>query len=107
METVLDVLETIAELDRRNLLDAELIENTFSVSVRHWWCALEQDVTRMRNEFQDVTIYEEVERLACQYTKSELAHHRNPTISQERLSKFLMSELQSINTSNYSEIRTV
>jgi hypothetical protein len=93
METVVDVLETLAVLHRRKLVDDDLIENGFSVPIRYWWCALKDDITKMRNEFHDVTIYEEFQLLASKYSAIELAHHRDPAISQPDLSKFLMSEL--------------
>ncbi len=95
METVVDHLDNIAVLHHRKLVDDDLIENVFSVPMRFWWCALEGDITRMRKEFDDDAIYKDFQLLTNNYNKLELEYHRDPVISQQKLSKFLMSELQS------------
>jgi len=85
IETVLDILESISLLHRRKLVDTNLIENAFSVPIRYWWCALESDIKKMRNEYHDITIYEEFEQLAIKYNQTELTNRRVSAISQTDL----------------------
>jgi hypothetical protein len=95
METVADHLDTIAVLHKRKLVDDDLIENVFSVPIRYWWSALEDDITKMRNNFVDNLIYEDFQVLASKYNAMELARKNDPAISPKALRQFLMSELQS------------
>ena len=90
----MQVQRGINSLHRRKLLDEALIENIFSIPIRYWWYALEDDITKMRKEFNDNLIFEDFQRLASKYSARELAHHRDPVISQPALSKFLASEYQ-------------
>lgn len=93
IETLLDVLETVAMLQRRKLVDDDLIENAFSVPIRYWWFVLEKDVAKMRSEFHDATIFEDCEHLAKKYDKSEREHRRVPAISDQDRRIFLESEV--------------
>jgi hypothetical protein len=96
MEPVLDALETIAVLHRREWLDVDITENAFSIPVRYWWCALEGDVAIMRSKFNNKTLYDELEKLAGQYTKAELEKRRHHSISSADVEVFLNSEAPSI-----------
>jgi len=93
LESVADHLDTIAVLHKRKLLDDDLIENVFSVPIRFWWQSVKYDVTNMRIIFND--FYEDFEYLSDKYDAMEKARGKDPTITQEALSNFLMSELQS------------
>ena len=92
MEPILDILETIADLHYRKWLDASLIEISFSVPIRYWWCALDSHIAKMRSEYHDVTIYEMFEKLAKQYDAAELVQRRVPAVSQQDLNFFLTTE---------------
>ena len=88
-----DILDTVAVLHKRKLLDDDLIENIFSIPVRYWWSAVENDICDMRKNFNDNTIYEDFEYLSDKYDALEKVHGKDPSITIEAITNFFMSEL--------------
>jgi Domain of unknown function (DUF4760) len=91
MEAVIDHLETVPNLTHRGWLDKEIVHNSFSVSIRHWWAALEKDINNMRQEYHDASMYDEFEKLAQTYN-NENKKRLSPPIGQQALKIFLESE---------------
>jgi hypothetical protein len=63
-ETLLVFFENIAILERRNLLDKELVWNTFIFDILRYWQAVRHFVEYCRATHADPTIYEEFEHFA-------------------------------------------
>jgi hypothetical protein len=91
MEAVIDHLETVSDLTHRKWLDKGIVHNSFSTSIRYWWAALECDIKEMRQEYHDITLYEEFEKLANEYNE-EHYKRKSPPIGTQALKVFLESE---------------
>lgn len=91
MEAVIDHLETVSDLTHRGWLDKGMVHNSFSTSIRHWWAALESDITLMRQAYHDATLYDEFEKLAQTYNK-EHKKRMSPPIGTQAIKTFLESE---------------
>lgn len=91
MEAVIDHLETISDLTHRGWLDKGMVYNSFSISIRHWWASLENDVNQMRQDYHDATLYDEFEKLAKTYNK-EHQKRMSPPIGPQAIKIFLESE---------------
>ncbi|HWA21844.1 MAG TPA: DUF4760 domain-containing protein [Caulobacterales bacterium] len=61
--------ENIAILNRRHVLDEELLANTFAVDVCGYWYALEHYVRHVRDKFKDESLYIEFQRLKDRFER--------------------------------------
>ena len=68
-DSLLVFYENIAILHRRELLDSELMDNTFSIDVRSYWAALRHYVEYMRKTFGDNTFFLELDQLNDYFVK--------------------------------------
>ena len=70
-DSLLVFFENVAILARRNLLDRELVWNTFSFDMPIYWCALRHYVEHSRNKFSEPSLFEEFEKLVETFLKTE------------------------------------
>jgi hypothetical protein len=62
-DSLLVFYENVAILNRRKILDRELLINTFSIDVRSYWSALRHYVEHTRTVFDDPSFFSEFEKL--------------------------------------------
>jgi hypothetical protein len=55
--------EELGEMVRVGVLSAEPVWNRFGAGARAWWILCKPAIEKMRHEWEDLTLYEEFERL--------------------------------------------
>lgn len=85
-EEVLDFFEIVACYMRKGFLDADLVSNGFSLSIRCYWYGLNGYVREMRAAHADRSIYEHVEWLNS-WLVAEFANERGIKESEAGITK--------------------
>ncbi len=62
-DSILVFFENIGHLTRKGLLDKELIWNTYSIDIAHYWLACQAYVLHTRSQFKCEEMYKEFESL--------------------------------------------
>ena len=90
-DSILSFFETVATLERKSLLEKDLIWSAFSVDVCCYWQALRHYVLEARENLGDKTLFEEFERLAGRFDSrsTRMAPHYRGS---DALSRFLEFE---------------
>ena len=91
-EPLIDLFESVADLDSRRWLDRPTIESAFSLPVQYWWEALSPAVNASRQSYHDTTVYEGFEALAKKYGHADRVAKQMPSISASDLEAFLKTE---------------
>ncbi len=74
--------ENVAILNRKRILDQELLANTFAIDVCGYWHATKHYVENARSTFEDATLFSEFEALKCRFEKQDgYLHPSRSTLS--------------------------
>ncbi len=99
-EDILDFFEMVACYTRKGYLDATLVSNGFSLSIRCYWDALKGYVEEMRTAHADRSLYEHVEwlngRRVAEYAKEQGIEPSAAGITKERADRFFRTETTTV-----------
>ncbi len=95
-DSLLVLFENLAILTRRDLLDYELVWNTFGFDVPRYWWVLRHYIEHCRKKHSDSSLFEEFEKLSERLRLSERSplgtHLSQPNLTSEESHDFLHHE---------------